>query len=414
MKKGKGNTMGYIKGRETTIQINKLCTYLFQLCVVVDAVIGLDPKLFVISKGCMLAFFIVMIINILWYGNIYLGKALIWPVLFMIINALSCLWAEYPDASLSRLITQAQFYVLFIFTYFIYTNENIEIKKYFDALYIAGICMALYALYRYGWAGLINGLNAGQRLGGEITNENFFGMVFSRAALVAYYYYWRSRRRPIDLMHIVLVVAFTFFSFSSGSKKAFLMIILGILGINILENGFLKMWKTLVISALAIVGIIIILQIPLFSTMNQRIMSFFTGGKDSSDLVRAKMINLSLQLIYEKPILGHGLSNFGAITGLHTYSHNNFTEILVSTGIVSFLFFYIPYLEIIHLGWVEGVRKKDVMVILLFILSIIYLVFGYGMVEYYDRGYWMFFGVMIASIDNLGNNDERMINNDKQ
>lgn len=399
--------MGYIKERKSRISVKNISTSLFQICVVVDSVIGLDPRLYVISKGCMLAFFVIMTVNLLWNGQINLGKALIFPVLFMSVTAFSCIWADYPDAAISRLSTQVQFYILFFFTYALYTNEEISIRRYFNALYIAGICMAFYALYRYGWVGFIDGLKEGQRLGGEITNENYFGMVFSKAAIVAYFKYMRARKKIFGFLNILLVVVFTFFAFSSGSKKAFLMIIIGIVGINLLENGITKLWKTLAASLLAITGIILILQLPIFSTMNQRILSFFTGGKDSSDLVRAKMIDLSMQLIHEKPIFGHGLSNFGVITQLGTYSHNNMTEILVSTGIIGLLFFYIPYLQIFHLGWVNGVKKKDNIITLLFLLSMIYLVFGYGMVEYYDRGYWMFFGVMIASIDNYFKTYER-------
>lgn len=392
--------MVYFKENNTGITINKVCTVLFQLCVVADAIIGFDPKLYVVSKGVMFAFFVIMIIKLLWCNNIQFGHAVVFPVLFMIVTALSCLWAVYPEPAMSRFTTQIQLYILFFFTYFLFTNEVIDVKRYFDALYIAGIGMVAFALYRYGLNGIIQGLNEGNRLGRVISNENVFGMVFSKASLVAYYYFLKAKNKPIRIIHIMLVVVFTFFAFTSGSKKAFLMIVVGIIGINLLENGISKIWKTLMASLLAIGGLILILQMPLFSTMNQRIMDFFSGNKDSSELVRSKMIDLSMQLFYEKPILGHGFNNFGMISGLGAYSHNNLTEILVSTGIVGFVIFYIPYILMIRWGWREGIKQKNYIAMLLFILSLIYLVFGYGMVEYYDKEYWLFLGVMVACIDN--------------
>lgn len=405
--------MGYIKEKRTGITINIICTVLFQLCVITDAIIGLDPKLFVISKGCILAFFVIMIVNIFWNGNVEFGRAIVCPVLFMTITALSCIWADYQEPAISRFSTQIQMYILFLFSYLLFTNEMIAVKKYLDALYIAGIGMALFALYRYGFSGILRGLDQGQRIGREITNENIFGMVFSKAALVAYYYFIKSKKRNICIIHIILVVVFTFFSFTSGSKKAFLMILVGVLGINILENGISKIWKTILASVLAIIGIMLVLQLPMFSTMNQRIMSFFLGDKDSSDLVRASMIDQSMKLFFQKPIFGHGFNNFGVITGYGAYSHNNMTEILVSTGIVGFTLFYIPYILMIRWGWKNGVKNRDYISTLFFVLSLIYLVFGYGMVEYYDKEYWIFLGVMIACIDNGMVIQERYIENAK-
>ncbi len=392
--------MRYIKENQTGSSIKNLCTWLFQLCVIADAIIGFDPRLYIVSKGCMLAFFIVMLFNIIWNLDLKIGSAFVLPVLFMLVTVASCMWADYPNATILKLTTQVQLYVLFFFTYALFTNETIDVRKYFDALYIAGIGMTLFALYRYGLTGIIKGMNEGKRIGRMITNENVFGMVFSKAAIVAFFYYLRSKKAQIRLIHIFLIIIFTFFAFSSGSKKAFLMILAGIFGINILENGIKKSWKTIMVSVLIILCIFLILQLPVFSTMNERIMGFFTGEKDKSELQRTKMIDLSLQLFYEKPILGHGFNNFGTITGLGAYSHNNMTEVLVSTGLIGFILFYFPYVNILKWGWKNGVMKKDYVVILFLILSVIYLIFGYGMVEYYDKEYWMFLGVMVACVDN--------------
>lgn len=391
--------MKYIKGSNQRPLISVVYTLLFQLCVIADALIGFNPKLYVYSKGCMLCFFVVMIIYLVWTQDMHIGRMFLLPVLFMIITGLSCLWADYRDVAASRFISQAQLYVLFLFTYLLFLNGDIEIKAYFDALYLAGIGMALLAVYCYGWSGLIRGLNEGERLGRKITNENVFGMVFSKAALVAFYYFIHSKGHRLSITHMVFVVIFTFFAFSSGSKKACLMIIAGIIGVTVLEYGIQKALKAVVVIALAIIGVIIILRLPIFSTMRQRISGFLTGNKDSSDLVRSKMIALSMQFFYEKPILGHGFNNFGALSGMGSYSHNNMTELLVSTGIVGFIVFYIPYLYIIIWGWKRGVVGKEYTAILLLVLAIIYLVFGYGMVEYYDKEYWLFLGVMIACID---------------
>ena len=407
--------MGYIKESNAGFSISKLCIFLFQLCVIADAVIGFDPRYYVISKGLMLAFFLAMIVKLLNEGKAYFGSTFYMILAFMILTGLSCIWAKYPSASASRFATQLQLYVLFLFMYLLFKDEESDIKKYLDALYIAGIGMAFLALYRYGLFSIIQGLRAGQRIGGAITNENVFGMVFSKAAIVAYYYYIRKDENAIRIHHILMVVIFTLFAFSSGSKKAFLMILVGILGINILEDGKSKKIKVLISSFVAIIVVYFILQMPIFATMNKRIMSLFSENNvDSSDLVRAKMINMSLELIKERPLLGHGFANFGAITGLGTYSHNNLTEILVSTGVVGLVAFYLPYIPIIRCVWKKGVFEHQFQYTLLLVLAIIYLVFGYAMVEYYDKEYWVFIGVLAALADiDLETKENRQIDGKK-
>lgn len=385
------------KNQKSTV--DSLCILLFQGCVVLDGVLGFDARLFQLSKLCMLAFFLVMVLRILNRGNVMVGPSLIAPILFMLLIVMSCLWGDYPSYSLSRLGTQLQLYILFFFVYFLYMDGIADIKTYLNALYVTGVGMALLALYRYGLSGILDGLDNGERIGGEITNENIFGMVFSRAAMVSFYYCLKAKPGKKRIAHMAATVIFTLFAFSSGSKKAVLMVFTGVLCICFLEFGFKKLWKALLIGAIAVVALIFTIRLPMFSTINQRITDFFSGTKDASDTVRATMIQQSMELFKERPLLGHGLHSFGIITGWQTYSHNNFTEVLVSVGAVGFAFFYFPYLQTIYWGWKAGVQKKDYTVTLFLILTLINLVFGYAMVLCYEKSYWMFMGVMIASLD---------------
>ena len=52
------------------------------------------------------------------------------------------------------------------------------------------------------------------------------------------------------------------------------------------------------------------------------------------------MRNLGRKWFLERPIFGWGLDAFTQLSPYETYSHNNFIEILVSSGIVGFLFYY--------------------------------------------------------------------------
>ena len=391
--------MKYIRKKGMECQIGFICTLLFQLCVISDAIIGSDPRLYLISKVIMLAFFVSITVKLLLAGEVEVGAGVIIPALYMALTILSCTWADNRGASFSRLGTQIQLYMLFAFVYLLFMNNETTIRQYLDALYIAGIGMAIFVLYRYGISGILQGLSEGERIGGRITNENSFGMLFSRASLIAFYYSIKADKYTTRIIHILIATLLTLFAFTSGSKKAFLMILFGILGISVLEYGITNIWKTIIVFAVVLSGILIIIRTPMFATMNRRITSFYTGNKDASERVRQHMIELSIELIKEKPLFGHGLRSFGVITGLGTYTHNNMTEVLVSTGIVGLVLFYLPYINILIWGWNKGIVKKNSSALLFLMLALLYLVFGYGMVECYSKAYWLFYGIMIALID---------------
>ena len=55
---------------------------------------------------------------------------------------------------------------------------------------------------------------------------------------------------------------------------------------------------------------------------------------------RNKMALQGLRWFAEKPVFGYGLDAYSLLSPYKTYSHNNFIEMLVNTGIVGFLLYY--------------------------------------------------------------------------
>lgn len=76
----------------------------------------------------------------------------------------------------------------------------------------------------------------------------------------------------------------------------------------------------------------------------------------TSDASRFDLYVKGWELFWEKPILGVG---FDYVKYIYKYTHSTFIEILVGTGIIGFLIFYIPYLKRIKDSIIRLLKEKD-------------------------------------------------------
>ena len=384
------------------ISTRGLCILLFQCAYIADTVLGSEPRLYVFSKAVTVLFWGAMILYIAreLKFKIHTGLGFSIVLLFTLFCAMSCLWAVNKDFAISQMNTQWQLFLLFLFAY-ILMRETGDIEPYFQAIYFAGFAMLLFTIYRYGFSGFFTQMIGGARMGGEITNENTFGMAFSQALIIAFYYYLKSKKK----VHLASIAVFLIFALSSGSKKALLMCIVGVIGLSVFYYGFQRIWKTILVAAVVAVVGYYLLQLPMFSVINDRFTSYLSGELSTSDLNRMRHIENGISLIKEKPFLGWGLQNYRYASGRGTYSHNNFIEVFVSTGIIGFSLYYSLY---IFAGWkvvMHFLHSREANMIVLLILTVINIVFGYGMVQFYSKGSWFFVAVLLAVSDgsNLSN-----------
>lgn len=385
------------------IEIRKLCILLFQIAYIADAVLGSEPRLYILSKAMMVAFWGTMVIYIAMTlgGKVQLGIGFTMATAFTLFCAASYFWSYNKELASSQMTTQWQLFLLFAFAYLLIRQDG-DAEPYFKAIYLAGFALLLFTIYRYGLSGFFTQMMSGNRMGREITNENTYGMAFSQALIIAYYYYLKKGNK----IHLASIAMFIIFALSSGSKKALLMCVVGVVGMSLFYYGFRKIWKTLLVVAVIAVAGYYILQLPLFSVINDRLTSYFSGELNKSDQNRIEYIGLGIQLFKERPIAGWGLQNFRYVSGSGAYSHNNFIELLVSTGIIGFSMYYSLY---IIAGWTmlkQFIRQKKTEILALLILMLISIVFGYGMVQFYSKGPWFFFAVLLAIADRREN--ERM------
>jgi len=380
---------------------NSITAFFFQACVVANNVFGKNEQMYLISKFLTLAFFGVVLLRILYKGKVKLNQILLLPVLFTVYCAATVLWAFNPDHALSQMVTQVQLLALLVATFWA-MNDGLTVLDYLKAIYISGIGMAVYALVRYG--GLpqyMDSMLEGESMGGEITNRNTFGLVFGNAALSTAYYFVLKKKR----IHIVSFAIFTFFAFSSGSRKAMLMIVAGVMFISLLRYGIRQIYRTLIWGAAIVIATIFILRLPYFSVIGGRMEKLLSGEQSGSDRTRLDMIRYGLELFRERPIHGFGIGNFSALYFRNRYSHNNYIELLSGGGLVALVLYYLmffwPSVGLL-LNRKKGERLPDLHLMLWVWLSVEF-VFGFAMVQMYNKNSWLFAGVLIAEAVQVGN-----------
>lgn len=372
--------------------------YMFQLCVLANTVFGSDAVYYRYSRIITFLFFGFIILNIIRTGfTIHFGKLCGISVIFLLYEFMSLMWARNQTLADSQFWTQIQLFLLYFFVYQVIYRYG-EIKDYLNAVYMSGFIMIIFAMLRYGGiTNYINMMQTGVRLGGEIANENTFGLIFGNAALSAMYYAIIEEKK----VHYLSLIPFVFFGFSSGSKKTALVLCVGFIGLFLLKYGFKRIYKFLIV--IVIFGIIsqYLLSLPIFGTINDRLTSFLSGDLNTSDRIRSDMINFGIHLFKEHPFIGYGLQNFRNYYPTGQYSHNNFIELLTSLGMFGFALYYImfiiPIVKILKDWLIRHVN--DTQMLMLMFLLVVEIVFGWGMVQFYEKSSWILLGVAHAFID---------------
>lgn len=373
---------------------NRITVLFFQMCVVSNNVLGTDPRLYMISKILTLAFFAVVALRILYKGKLQLNQMLLPAALLTLYCAATILWANQPSRALSQMVTQVQLFLLLLFTFWA-MNDGVTVLDYLKAVYISGYGMILFSLIRYGGISqYTEAMMNGERMGSEITNFNTFGMVFGNAALATAYYFILQKKR----IHIISFVIFSFFAFSSASRKAMLMIVAGVIVISVIHFGFRKIYKTLLMTAVVVVAAVFVLRLPYFSQINSRLIKLFSGEETATDRERSAMVQYGLQLFRERPIHGFGIGNYETMYIRGVYAHNNYIELLTSGGIVALILYYLMFLypAIGLLFCRKKGEKLQKLHLMLWVWLMVEMVFGLAMVQVYNKNSWLLAGVLMA------------------
>ena len=221
-------------------------------------------------------------------------------------------------------------------------------------------------------------------------DKNGFAMMgafLSVCAMLMYY----SEKKQIYIIGWLLMVTIAIIG---GSRKGALIIFVSWPMFVFLKNKFVK--KIIYIIVFSIVGIFLIKFIMtnrvFYDLVGERLHNLFSkffgaGSGDGSITEREKFIELGWNLFCQKKLFGWGTDGFAIqmqrIIGRYVYSHCNYIEMLCNFGILGFVLYYVYYFTIIKTTVLQ-IFKKNSYIIFSFIIFVLFLVFEYGFVSYYE------------------------------
>ena len=190
----------------------------------------------------------------------------------------------------------------------------------------------------------------------ERWNANTIGMQLTFNVFFIFYLFQNKFcKRPTTRFYLLIcTILFVFIILMTGSRKALFLLVLPILFYYMLATKkSSKLQKvTAVVTVLLLIYLLIMTIEPLYNVLGvrvERLMESIGGTtEDRSIMARRALRDMGLRWFIERPIFGYGMNSFepmcGHATGQYWYSHNNYIEILVGTGIIGLITYYSLYL----------------------------------------------------------------------
>ena len=299
-----------------------------------------------------------------------------------------------------------------------YIDSVEDVEKIITSFMWAGAVLAIYVYAQYGnefWE-LMQGATDYEsghidRLGEELTNTNTIGMVTAISTVIALYKLIYQKPRLLGKMLYIAIAVFCFLiNMASASKKGLLLLVVAALGIwiyaTIGNKHFVRQTRNLIVLCLLGVGLFwLINNVKLFSALSVRLDGFFDlvegSTADGSSEARAYMIEKGLEVWLEHPLFGAGTYSSQYYFGV--YSHNNYVELLMNSGLIGFLVFYVPQTIGLFRFFVhyKSYKENSKLAGMLFALLVGIVVCSIGMVYYYDRYFMILLAVIIAATSYL-------------
>jgi O-antigen ligase len=343
-----------------------------------------------------------LLINIFQYSFIALGlldilstthKIIVesytkWGLLFLVVMLVSLVYTPDKEAAINYSILPffIQLVIYIVMINLIEGDEQIELIINVYSLIgflFSFMCITLYA----------NDLFSGHRFGYSV-DRNPNEIMLQLMIPACFLFYKSLKSESIKYRYLLGAVLCVVVMLCTGSKKTILVLLFPIVFLLFRKgkNRFLRLF--LLLTAM-IIGFVSIFRLDfLYGVLGTRIESLLNLSRDISqlsvsdtDAVRMLMRNRAFGMFLSSPMWGNGCESFRVLSGYNTYSHNNYTELLASYGVIgTIIYYYLPVNLIINsLKEITKEKKRDIEICCIFSLLLIYFLIDWGSVTTYSK-----------------------------
>lgn len=309
-----------------------------------------------IREGIQLLFIMVSLYHMQLRPDMTLGFILS-RVLFLLWSMCSFIWALYPGVVLPYMVSVAQSSLLAVALMIYFSSRYERIETGLLVFVVCTLILVVFVLNRYPLEKLIQGsISFDERITVRGINANQVGVCCSYSAMIVFFF-GHSKWR---ILRTVLIVMLSLVALITGSKKAFITLMLGMFLLMLVKSeDVLRLLLHFFFAACSCIGIIwMIFHIDfLIHTIGERLLGMLDyliyGTGDKSTFSRGAMIEQARAVFMQKPLLGIGLHNFKQVNVYGVYAHNNYWELLACLGLPGFLMYYLS----VFAGGISAVKK---------------------------------------------------------
>lgn len=332
-----------------------------------------------------------------WVVRIKHNMLFAFMIAFAFFCFLSSVWSLSPSSSIQQGITITEIMICLAVFQICFQDKD-GVWKMLNAVKWAGFVVVIYSFIVYGIDGMRAVLASGGRLGTEFANINSIGMVAAISVIIVIYEQLYFRRNFISILFGILNVVVIA---ASGSRKAFLMMLIGLIFLLLFKLVTKNILKTviryIILAAGLIVALQLILSLDMFSGVMGRMDGFWAlitgeGEVDASTQERDLLIQIGWKYFLQSPIIGFGMGASGTILnqtiGKNTYFHNNYIEVMCGGGIFALILYYSMYVYCIY--FLLRTRLRDPLSKLVIILILINIIMDYAAVTYNTKSNYIY------------------------
>ncbi len=396
------------KGKSRKLIIRRLTWILTVAWIVVSYVFVKLTYGAIILLGITMLLLLLNLIENNWHVHIKKSKLYNHMVVMGLYFLATAIWSWDRASSIQQGVTIFEILVSIVVFYMCYQNED-DVWNLVNALKWSGFIVSLYSFFYYGVDGINEILVSSDRLDNEYANVNTLGMLASISIIIVAYELLFVKK---NLVSIAFAIPCVMIMAASGSRKALLMVLIGVIALLFFrystKSVFKTMFRFVIISVVVYFALRFILSLDMFSGVMGRmegLISFFTGEgtMDASAKARDRLVTLGMTQFYQNPVLGIGMGSslvyLKRSYGVSTYLHNNYVELLCCGGILGLLAYYSTYFTCIKN--LLKYKLRDPLSKLCLILIGINVIMEYGSVAYNTKITFIYFLIFFLHIANL-------------